>query len=111
MSTKKQSLEYDVAKMSIKQTSTPPARGDARVGPGPAGVEGEAGLVEIDDERGVIGRDGFALARLAIDLRPHDAFLHRLGHEQVIDAHPEILVEHPGSIVPPREAIALGMMQ
>src|SRR4051812_4970765 len=88
---------------------TQAALGDARIGAGPAGVEGAARLVEIDDDRRVVRRDGLALARLAVDLGPFDASGERPRHQAVVDAHAEVLVEHAGAVVPPAVALRLVM--
>src|SRR4051812_15142226 len=85
------------------------ARGDARGGAFPAGVERGAWLVEVDDHGRVVGRDRLALARLAIDLGPHHAFGDWLRDQQVIDAHAVVLVEHAGAVIPPAVALALGV--
>src|SRR5262249_10222237 len=70
---------------------------DAGLGVGPAGIEGLARLVEVEDERCVIRGDRLALARLPIDLDRDDTAGERPGREQVIDPHPEVLVEVPGT--------------
>src|SRR5439155_18471353 len=70
----------------------------------PAGIDGPARLVEVDEQRGVIRWHRLALARLAVDLGEDDAFRDRRAHEQVVDPHPEVLVEVAGPVVPPREA-------
>ena len=50
------------------------ALGDAGEGALPVGVDGRAGLVEVDGHRGVVGGDRLgALARLAVDLGVDDA--------------------------------------
>src|SRR5687767_6151000 len=77
------------------------AGGDPTLGPGPARVERVSRLIEVHDEGGVVGGDRLALAGLAIDLRPHDSPGQRGAHEQVIDPHPEVLVEVAGAVVPP----------
>src|SRR5439155_2119285 len=82
----------------------PPFRGR------PARVEGMSGLIEIDDEGRVIRGHGLALPGLAIDLGPDHACRERLRDEQVVDAHPEVLVEAAGAIVPPGVAAGLGPM-
>ena len=87
---------------------TAPAAADVS---GPAGVEGMAWLVEIDRDRRVIGGHGLALARFAVDLRPHHPSAERLGHQQVVDAHAEVLVEVAGTVIPPGVATQLGMMK
>src|SRR5262249_28325858 len=46
------------------------AAADALLGAGPAGVEGVAGLVQVDDQGGVVGGDGLALAGFPVDLGP-----------------------------------------
>ena len=56
----------------------PAARGDPPLRRRPARVEGVARLVDVDQERRVVGRDRLALARLAVDLRP-DACARRAG--------------------------------
>src|SRR5688500_740268 len=75
--------------------------GDAGRGGLPAGVDGLAGLVDVDEERSVIRRDRRPLARLAIDLGADRAGRDDLGHEQVIDAHAVVLVEVAGAVIPP----------
>src|SRR5262250_627990 len=84
---------------------------DATLGTRPAGIERTAGLVELDDERRVIRRHRLALARLAVDLGEPHTLRHRRGHEQVVDPHPEVLVEVAGAVVPPRVAPRLAMME
>ena len=69
------------------------------------------GLIEVDDERGVVRGKGLAFARLPINLGPDHARGERLSDEQVVDAHPEVLVEAAGAIVPPGVAAGLGPMQ
>ena len=69
------------------------------------------GLIEIDDERRVVRRHGLALPGLAIDLDPDHARRERLRDEQVVDAHPEVLVEAAGAIVPPSVTAGLGSIQ
>ncbi len=44
-----------------------------------------------------------ALARLSIDPRRLDALCDGIAGEHEIDPHPEVLVEHPGPVVPVRE--------
>src|SRR5438477_340650 len=80
---------------------SPSSTGDAVRGAGPPGVERVTGLVEVEHEGGVIGRDRLALARLAVDLRPHGAGGHRLRDQQVVDPHAEVLVSVARPIVPP----------
>src|SRR5207302_5237133 len=77
----------------------------------PARVERVPRLVEVDDERRVIRGQGLALPRFAIDLGPYRPPGDRLGDEQVIDPHAEVLVEVAGTIVPPRVAPRLGPAQ
>src|SRR5438477_7371747 len=72
-----------------------PALGDAALGGGPPGVERAAPPVDVDHQGRVVGGDGLALARLAVALRPHCARLRRLRPEQVVDAHPIVLVDAP----------------
>src|SRR5688500_15044078 len=48
------------------------SRGDALQGALPAGVERLAGLVEIDGDRGVVGRGRWPLSRLPVDLGVDD---------------------------------------
>src|SRR5206468_5476448 len=76
-------------------------RRDPAFGRGPARVEGMSGLVEVDQQRRVVGWDGLTLARLAVDLRPQRAPGDRRRGEQVIDAHADVLVEVAGAVVPP----------
>src|SRR5688572_30739761 len=78
------------------------AGGDAALGRRPPGVERDTGLVDVDDERCVIGRRRLAFAGFPVDLRRHDAPREWIGDEQVIDPHAEVLVEVTGAIVPPR---------
>ncbi len=68
---------------------------------------GTAGLIEVDEQGRVVRRHGNALASLAIDVGRADAFRHGPGHEQVVDAHPVVLVEIAGPVVPPRVAAGL----
>ena len=76
--------------------------------PSQSGSSGFPGSSRSMTQRRVVGRDRRALARLAVDLGVHDpARRHRRRHEQVVDAHPEVLVEHAGAVVPPREAARL----
>jgi hypothetical protein len=49
----------------------------------------------------VVRRDRLALAGFAIDLGPLDALGDGAGHEQVIDARTEVLVEVARAVVPP----------
>src|SRR5207237_1313534 len=79
----------------------PAARRDPALRRGPSGVERAPRRVDVDDQRRVVGGDGLALARLAVDLRPDRAALQRRGDEQVVDAHAEVLVEVPRPVVPP----------
>ena len=51
------------------------ASGDALIGGGPARIESEAGLVDIDDEWSVIRGYRLSFARLTVDLGPDDARL------------------------------------
>ena len=74
--------------------------------PRPAGVERRARLVQVDHHRRVVGRRGRPLAGLAVDLRPDDPATHRRGRVEEVDPHPLVAVEHPGPVVPPREAAA-----
>src|SRR2546427_12677127 len=53
---------------------------------------------------------GLALPGLAINLGPDHPCRERLRDEQVVDAHPEVLVEAAGAIVPPGVAAGLGPM-
>ena len=64
-------------------------------------------LLEVERDRRVVRRDRRALARLAIDLGLDDPGRHVRADEQQVDAHPEVLVEHAGPVVPPREAAGL----
>src|SRR5262249_14204564 len=81
-----------------------------RLSPLPASIEGRSRLVQIDDQRSVIGGQRFAFARLAIDLCPHASLRGGARCEEVIDAHPEVLVEISGAVVPPGEPPRLGVM-
>ena len=56
-------------------------------------------LVEVDDHRRVVARPA-ALARLAVDPRRLHALGDRLARRAQVDPHPEVLVEHPGAVVP-----------
>src|SRR5688572_26230174 len=85
-------------------------RRDARFGARPASVNALTGLVEIEQERRVIRRDGLTLARFAINLRPDDALREALGDEQVIDAHALILWKATGAVVPPRKTLHVRML-
>src|SRR5688500_4083514 len=90
--------------------SLPPgtgSRGDALQGALPTGVDGNPGLIEVDEHRRVIGRYGNALARLAVDLRSDDALGDGRRHEQVVDAHAHVLVEVALAVIPPREPAGL----
>src|SRR5205809_6475272 len=51
------------------------ASGDALIGGGPARIEREAGLVDINDQRSMIRGYGFSFACLTVDLGPDDARL------------------------------------
>ena len=73
----------------------------------PVRIEWHPRLVEVDRERCVVGRDRRALARLAVDLGVDDPRRDRWRRQQVIDAHPEVLVEVAGPVVPPRETSRL----
>src|SRR4051794_27521854 len=57
------------------------------------------GLVEVDDHGRVIGR-ALALARLAVDPRGLHALGDRVGRQDEVDPHPEVLVEHARAVVP-----------
>src|SRR5204863_3745693 len=94
--------------LSSARACTP--RGDPPLGGRPTRVEGVPRLVEVDHQWRVVGGDGLAFARLAVDLRPHRAPGVRAGRQQVIDAHAEVLVEVAGAVVPPRVAAGLGMV-
>src|SRR3954464_6763494 len=59
------------------------AQRDAAFGGSPARVERAARPVDVDGERGVIGGDRLALARLPVDLRPDRARGQGRGDEQV----------------------------
>src|SRR5688572_4802163 len=89
---------WDAARgVPLSATSPRPLR-DARERALPIGIERLAGLVQVDGQRGVIGRYGRALARLAIDLGVNEPTRDgRSGQEQV-DAHPEVLVEHARTV-------------
>ena len=58
----------------------------------------------------MVGRDRLALARLAVDLDRDDTFPEARRGQQVVDAHPEVLVEVAGAVVPPGVAAGLGMV-
>src|SRR4030095_4947045 len=77
---------------------------------GPAGVEGVAGLVEVDEQWGVVRGEGLALAGFAVDLAEYCSFRARLGDEQVVDAHAEVLVEVAGAVVPPGVLPGVGVL-
>src|SRR5262245_15257326 len=79
---------------------------DSRLRVLPAGVEGLAGLVEVDHERGMVGRDRLALARLPIDLDRDHPLRDRARRQKVVDAHAEVLVEVAGPVIPPGEPAA-----
>src|SRR2546427_1583705 len=51
------------------------ASGDALIGGGPARIEREAGLVDINDQRSMIRGYRLSFARLTVDLGPDDARL------------------------------------
>ena len=98
---------------SLGQPRHPPrAPGrDAPLGGGPAGVEGQARLVDVDRPaaRGPRasacpcaprGRSRPTTVRSASGAR----------HQQVVDAHAEVLVEVAGAVVPPRVAAGLGVV-
>jgi predicted MFS family arabinose efflux permease len=53
--------------------------------------------LDVDDDRGVVA-DALPLAGLPVDEGVDDA--HRRRREDVVDAHPEVLVEHAGAVVP-----------
>src|SRR5215510_5943157 len=93
------------------EASPPASSGRSFVGSAPSRVECVSRRVEIDHERRMIGGDGLALAGLAIDLGSESPIGHRRGHEQVIDAHAEVLVEVAGAVVPPGVAAALGVVK
>src|SRR5262245_466016 len=84
---------------------------DAGEGTFPVRVDRGTKLVEVDQQRRVVRRDGRALARLAIDLGVDDPLLDRLRDEQVVDAHPEVLMEVASPVVPPREPSRLVVAQ
>src|SRR6267142_1720545 len=52
---------------------TAAARRDPSLRRGPARVERASGLIDVDDQRRMVGGDGLALAGFAVDLRPHHA--------------------------------------
>src|SRR5688572_8533726 len=100
---------WDAVQVVPPSATSPRALRDARKRALPIGIEGLSRLVEIDRQRSVIRRHRRALARLAIDLRVHEPIRGvRAGQEQV-DAHPEVLVEHARTVVPPREPPGLVM--
>src|SRR5690606_33901756 len=72
--------------------------GEAGARSGPTGVDGAAGLIQVEQDRRVIGGHRLALARLPVDLRPDDALGERARHQQVVDAHPVVLVEVTGAV-------------
>src|SRR5262249_44755724 len=80
------------------------------VGRCPAGVEGVARMVEVDEERGVVRGDGLALAGVAVDLDEDRSFRDGLRDEQMVDAHSEVLVEVAGAIVPPGVLPGVGVL-
>jgi hypothetical protein len=57
----------------------PHTRRNARFRRSPAGIEGSAGLVEVDDQRGVIRWDRFSFPRLAIDFSSDEAVFFALS--------------------------------
>src|SRR5262249_32618689 len=81
------------------------------VGWRPAGIEGVAGLVEVDEQRGMVRGDGLALSGFAVDLDEDRSFRDGLGDEQVVDAHAEVLVEVTGAVVPPGVLPGVGVLR
>src|SRR6266850_197981 len=68
------------------------------------------GPVDIHDDRRMVRGGGLAFPGLPIDLRPNRPLSDRPRRKQVVDSHPEILVEVSGAVIPPGEAAGLGMM-
>src|SRR5262245_64761407 len=83
-------------------------RADPLLGALPPGVERMPDLVEIDDERRVVRRQGLALARLAVDLRPARAVGDHARRQQVVDAHADVLGKVSGAVVARGEGAVLG---
>src|SRR5690606_6345881 len=69
------------------------AGGDPGQGRLPAGIERLPGIVEVDNDRRMIGRSRLALARLPVDLRPYHPLRHRLGDIEQVDPHALVAVE------------------
>lgn len=89
----------------------PQARCNARIRRRPAGIEGMAGVVEVDDERGMVRWDRLSLPRFAIDFGPDDAVFQRRHHEEVMDAHTDVLMETAGAVTPTTCTARVPVMQ
>src|SRR5262245_37480739 len=87
------------------------SRRDPLVGARPARIERLPGLIHVHHHRRVVGGQRLALARLAIDLGPDDSRRERSRRQQMIDAHPLVLVEVTRAIVPPRVTVRLRVVQ
>ena len=87
-----------------------PARCDVRQ---PPDVRTDrSGVREVDDERGVVGGDagvGRRLAGVAVALGGDGPRGERRRQVDVVDPHPEVLVEVAGAVVPPGEEARLGV--
>ena len=68
----------------------------------PIGVPRLMDVLQLDDQRGVVGRL-LALAGVAVDERPAHALGERSRAEHQVDAHADALVEVAGPVVPPGE--------
>src|SRR5438046_9882862 len=87
------------------------AQRDPLVRAGPARVDGRPRAVEVQEQGRVVRRDGLALARLAVDLRPDAPLRDRCRDEEVIDAHALVALEVAGPVVPPRVPLGLAVGQ
>src|SRR5438093_2020345 len=85
-------------------------RGDAFLGRGPARVEGTPRPVDVDHDRGMVRGERLTLARLAVDVAPDHAVREWRRHQEVVDAHADVLVEVAGAVVPPAVAPRLGVL-
>src|SRR5690606_23979305 len=79
----------------------PCACGDTRERRLPARVERLPDGIEVDDDRCVVRRCGWPLARLAIDLRPCHTGREIGRHVQQVDAHALVPMEASRPVVPP----------
>src|SRR5436309_16091849 len=82
----------------------PRSCGDPRERPVPAGLEWPTGPLEIQRDRCVVGGDRRPLPGFAIDLGPDDIAGHRRGRKDQVDPHALVAMEHPGTVVPPRDS-------